>query len=333
MRLENIVALTNAHLVSQPSITSVEGIAFEARKVKRGNLFIALDHAGIEEAVLNGAYGVVFQGPTQISDTEIAWIKVASVDEALLRLLRFHLIKKELDVYACDLITLKLAAQLQTGSNFFVMGSSLQDAAYKLWELEPKSIVIYSPEMTAHDLFVSSKNIPLARNVEITIMEQTLFETSFIFDNTYYERQLLSPFFIPYLDRLLAFLKQEKIVFRLRAFTAINHFRPIFTNREFQVKEFGASDRVLIFEPDLSLVMSQIDFLRTGASWAKIIYILPETMTLIESDAPGLFTYRSQHDIIEILKNNDFHFALIAAQEYTLLDQLQQHSKQLTLDL
>ena len=332
MRLENIVALTNARLVSQPSITSVEGIAFTARKVKRGNLFIALDHAEIEEAVLNGAYGIVFQERTQISDPEIAWIKVDSVDNALLRLLRFHLMEKELDVYSCDLLTLKLAAQLPSVSDFFVLNNSLQEAAYKLWELEPKSLLLFSPELSNPDLFVSSKTIPSIKESGITIMEQTLFETSFIFDNIYYERQLLSPFFIPYLDKLLSFLKEKKVIFRIRSFNAIDHFRPIFTNRDFQVKEFGASDRVLIFEPDISLVMSQIDFLRSEAAWAKIIYIVPDTMK-IERDEPAIFTYGSQQDIIEILKNNTFHFALVAAQESSLLEHPHFHrqNKQLTL--
>ena len=332
MRLENIVALTNARLVSQPSITSVEGIAFKARKVKRGNLFIALEHSEIEEAVRNGAYAIVFQGRTQISDTEIAWIKVDSVEEALLRLMRFHLMEKELEVYHCDLITLKLAAQLHSVSDFFVLDTSLKNASQKLWDMPTKTLLLYSTELINPDLFVESKVLPLTKTSGITIMEQTLFETSFIFDNTYYERQLLSPFFIPYLDRLLTFLKKEKVLFRMRSFTAIDHFRPIFTNRDFQVKEFGASDRVLIFEPDLSLVMSQIDFLRSEAAWAKIVYIVPETMK-IGRDEPGVFTYQSKEEIIVLLKNNDFHFALIAAQESSLLNhwQLHQNNRQLTL--
>jgi len=333
MRLENIVALTNATLVTQPSVVAVDGVAFEAQRVKRGNLYIALTQTDIDTAVLNGAYGIIFQGPVQIIDTEIAWIKVASVEEALLRLLRFHLMEKELDVYTCDPITLKLAQQITIGSPLFLLTNSITSLAKKLWDLPEKSIVFYTPQASNKDLFISSKPLPLAHSDRISIMEQTLFETSFIFDNAYYERQLLSPFFIPYVERLLSFFKHKSIPFRFRSFSCLEHFKPLFINNNFQIKEFGASDRVLIFEPDISLIISEISFLRTEGSWAKIIYLLPFPMAKEHHNIPGLFSYHTQDDIVEILKSNDFHFALIAAQTQTMFELFQRkHStKQLTL--
>jgi ferrochelatase len=124
---------------------------------------------------------------------------------------------------------------------------------------------------------------------------------------------------MPYLERLLHFFKSKKINFKLRHFTPIPHFEAIFTNSALEQKEFGASDKVLIFEPSFELVESQIAFLKRQANWAKIIYIIPEYKKEKFADEPNIFTYRNKRDIIEILKNGSFHFALIAEQDKSLL--------------
>lgn len=333
MRLENLLALTQGHLTNTPAITAVKGIAYEAKKVKRGNLFIALKASDIDEAVLNGAYGVIFDRPTQILDSEIAWIKVDDADMALKRVLRFHLIEKELDVYKCDPITLKLALQVITPTNFVVVNGTTAEIAYQLFEVEPKSTIIYAPTLVGNELFSSAKEMPTTGYETVNIIEQTLFETSFIYDNTFYERQLLSPFFIPYLERLLHLFKTINLQYRLRQFTPIPHFEAVFTNSKFNVQEFGSSERVLIFEPDFELIKEQIDFLKRQANWAKIIYIVPWQKKQLLKNSDNIFTYASPRDIMELLKTSDFHFALIAEQDKSLLDQLtsSQSHQQLTL--
>ena len=333
MRLENLLALTQGTLQNQPFVTRFEGISFDAKKVKRGNLFVAFNNSDIDEAILHGAYGIIFDKPTQIADNEIAWIKVGNVDDALMRLLRFHLIEKELDVYETDLITIKLARQIMTDSNFLVLGRSIKDDFMTLWEVPQNARILYCPKLIDRDTFVASKTLPNAYKDEVTIIEQTLFETSFIFNDIFYERQLLSPFFISYLERLLNFYKMHGINYRLRAFTPIDNFEAVFTNKDLSIKEFGASDRVLIFEPDFELIPSQISFLTRQANWAKIIYILPKAKALPFENIEGIYTYESQEEIIELLREHSFHFALIAEQDRTLLDHsmLRKPTDQLTL--
>ena len=320
MRLENLLALTQGTLQNQPFVTRFDGISFDARKVKRGNLFIAFNTKDIDEAILHGAYGIIFDKPTQIADNEIAWIKVDDVNDTLMRLLRFHLIEKELDVYETDRITIKLAQQIMTDSNFLVLGDSIKDDFMKLWEASDKAKILYSPKLIDRDTFVTSKTLPSAYKDEISIVEQTLFETSFIFNDIFYERQLLSPFFISYLERLLNFYKMNAINYRIRTFTPIDNFEAVFTNKDLSIKEFGASDRVLIFEPDFELIPSQISYLKRQAKWARIIYLLPKAKAQPFENIDGIFTYESQEEIIRLLKEQTFHFALIAEQDKTLLE-------------
>ena len=321
MRLENTLALIQGTLQNDPAITAFDHIAFEPKRVNRGNLFITSDVDAIPEAVANGAYGIVCDKEVEITDPEIAWIRVDSVTSALLRLLRFRLIEKEPEVFRCDPITLKLAAQIETPGAFIVLQGNILDIFKQLWVCEKHVRILFSPALTNESLFTRVQDLPASSGEEIAIIEQTLFETSFIYDNHFYERQLLSPFFIPYLERLLHFFKSRKIAFRLKAFAPIPHFEAIFTNSSLERKEFGASDKVLIFEPSFELVASQIAFLQRQANWAKIIYIIPEYKRESFSDAPNIFTYRTKRDIIDVLKNGSFHFALIAEQDKSLLDE------------
>ena len=121
MRLENVLALTDGKLINDPFVKQFTNIVFDVSKVKRGDLFIAFHEESIEEAIFNGAYGILFDKPTQIRDNEIAWIKVNKIEDALKRLLRFRLIEKDIVVYECNEVILKLALQVMTEPNFIAL--------------------------------------------------------------------------------------------------------------------------------------------------------------------------------------------------------------------
>jgi len=333
MRLENILALTKGTLFGTPSVSLFDSVAFDPAKVKRGSLFIAQSADGIPEALLNGAYGIMFDKPTQIGDPEVAWIKVDSIDGALKKLLRFYLLEKELQVYACDPITLRLSLTVSTPSNFCSVEGTMAQVWEKLWPLEKKSIVLFSPTLTDQDIFIEVSQLIRAQENTITIIEQTLFETSFIHNDIFYERQILSPFFIPYLEHLLFFYTFLRIPFQLKGFGKIGHFIPVFTNSRLETIEFGTSDRVVIFEPFLELIDEQIDFLHEQASWAKILYLLPESMrSSLTIGVENILFYRYPEEIITLLQSNHFHFALVAGVDKGILRPARSSMRQLELD-
>jgi ferrochelatase len=331
MRLENILALTNAKLINEPFVNSFEDIVFQPSKVKRGDLFVAFEEEEIQTAILNGAYGIMFGKPTQISDNEIAWIKVLDIEDALKRLLRFRVVEKELVVYECNEIILKLALQVITEPSFIVLNGDIKSISKTLWHVENKSVILFCPALCDKDIFANVKKLPKTAMEPITIMEQTLFETSFIYNDKFYERQLISPFFMPYLEELLHLFKTLNINYRLKKFTPINHFEALFVNKKFEEKEFGKSDKVLIFEPNVSLIEFEIKFLQKSASWANLIYIIPHAIDDFQGN--NVFVYENPNKIVNILKNNFFHFALIVGVDKSILSKPITNQAQLTLDL
>ncbi|MDP2893287.1 MAG: hypothetical protein Q8N78_02825 [Sulfurimonas sp.] len=330
MRLENFLALTQAVLANEPCINSFENIVFEASRVRRGDLFFAYNHEEIDIAIANGAYGVVFERTAQVKDSEIAWIEVNSLDYALKKLLRFKMIEKDVVAYECNEIVLKLSLQVITQSNFLALSGDLKSVFRSLWNIEDKTIILFCPALNDKTIFATVKKIPDTSLSPIDIIEQTLFETSFIYENVFYERQLISPFFIPYLEQLLHLYKILKIEYRLKKFTPIEHFEAVFINRKFEIKNFGTSDKVLIFEPNIELIDPQMLFLERHASWAKIIFIAPFNTKLQE--CKDIFNYKNEKDIVNILRNNNFNFALITGVDKSILNRPLSNQTQLTMD-
>ena len=157
MRLENILALTDGKLINDPFVKNFENIIFESKDIKRGDLFIAFDETMIEDAIFNGAYGVIFDKPTQITDTEIAWIKVSACENALKKILRFMLIEKDLLIYECNEIVLNLSLQVITDPNFIPVHGSIREVYSQLLPIEKKSILLFSPTLCDSTFFTDVK--------------------------------------------------------------------------------------------------------------------------------------------------------------------------------
>ena len=334
MRLENVLALTHGSLVNEPFVSTFTNVVFQAKAIKRGDLFMAFDETAIDDAILNGAYGIVFCKPTQISDSEIAWIKVQSIEDALKRLLRFKLIEKNLVVYECNEIVLKLALQVVTEPRFIALHGDIKNIFNLLWDAEEATTVLFCPTLINRDIFTKTIELSETSFTHINIIEQTLFETSFIYDDVFYERQLISPFFMPYLEILLNLFKNLKINYRLRKFIPIDHFEAVFTNKKFEVKEFGTSDKVLIFEKKCSLVSSEINFLQREATWAKIVYVMPyneEKLIAQIANKESVLVYKSENEIVNLLKDSSFHFALIIGVDKEILSKPLNNQAQISL--
>lgn len=113
----------------------------------------------------------------------------------------------------------------------------------------------------------------------------------------------------------------------------MGHFTPVFTNSRLETIEFGTSDRVVIFEPFLELIDEQIDFLHAQASWAKMIYLLPETMkSHLTIGIENILFYRYVEEIISLLQTAHFHFALVAGADKSILRPARSSMRQLELD-
>ena len=325
MRLENIVALTHGQLLNNPYVSSFNDIVFQASLVKRGDLYVAYDTKEIPQALANGAYAILFEKPCQITDSELAWIKVQNLDEALFRLLRFRLVEQEVVAYECDEITLQLAFGIDTAKQIALFSGSVRFLIEQFWNIPKKTIVLFYPQEFQKGFFPNAMQFPTLTRYCIEIIEKTLFETSFIFENVYYERFILSPFFIPYLEKLLNFYKYLEIDYKLKKFENLKNFEIVFTSKNFEENILGESQMVLIFEQNPTLLSVEMEFLSRYAPWAKILYILPYSF-----EAPKgyeYFVYKSKNEILQLLEENFFHFAFIGGESKEFITYAKEKTK------
>jgi len=331
MRLQNILALTNAKLLNEPFVSVYEDITFNVSKIKRGDVFIAYDIEEIPQAISNGAYAILFDKPTQIQDNEVAWIKVDSLDNALLRLLRFKLIQQEIQAYKCDEIVLKLSFCIETFNDIISIKGDIKEHFLKLWNVKKSQKILFCSKFSFENLFTNSIQLQSISKKKINIIEKTLYETSFIYDNTYYERVMLSPFFIPFLEQLLNFYDSLHVKYKVKNFDNIDNFEILFVNKKFEIKEYGSSEFVLIFEKNLELIQKEMEFLSNYAPWAKIYFILP--ISLKNNSIKNCIYYQNKNEILNLLQKIDFHFAFIAGCDKNILKKFSFTTKQLTFDL
>ena len=331
MRLVNVLALTNGLLVNQPFVSNFTNVVFEAKSVKRGDLFMAFDKTSIEDAISNGAYGIIYDKPTKITDKEIAWIKVDDVEDALRRLLRFELMEKKVKAYSANAIVVKFALNMMIDPKLIIVSGSIQNVYKLLWSIEENSTVLFSPTLCDSTIFTDILAMPEKENL-ISITEQTLFETSFVYKERFYERQMIAPVFISFLEELLTLLNILNVEFRFRKFTQIDNFEPTFINSKYQIKEFGSTQRVVIFEKDLSLIDLESKFLIKNASWANNIILVPYSMKEKVSLYSKIYSYKTKKGILKLLQKHSFNFALVFGSDNSILEQSIQTQTQLTLD-
>ncbi len=328
MRLENVLALTHGLLKSEPNISFFDDIVIEASRVKRGSLFIALNFHDISTAIDNGAYGIVYDRDSDIIDNESAWIRVDECYDALKRLIRFILIDKELDVFTCKEVSLQVAKQLITTNSFIILEGNLSDNFSKLLSAEKNATVIFTDTQIQSNLFTEVKTLDKIVRKKICIVEQTLFETAFIYDGVFYERQSISAFFIPYLEQILNLLTVKEIDFKIKININIPHFKAQFVNKRLHVRDFGSTSKVIIFEDDLTLVEKQIEFILKHSPWAKFFCLAPESCGLKDKN---IIYYTSEQEALKILKENSFNFVLAVKLESDILENLDNYPIQHTL--
>ncbi len=304
MRLDNLVSLIGGELKNSPSITQVSHIGSKPQQIRRGGLFLARDKSQVDEAIKAGAYAIAYEGWIQISDQEIAWIKVPDLQKAALRLIRFLLLQSQIPAVGLDELEWDLANTLIHDRRIHLFEDPFE-TLHTLQEHRPK-LLLYPSHLKALEL--SATSLPL---VDIQIIQSYLFETSFLFDGRFYERIRLPKLFILALQKLLTLAKAYHFELQFASLEQFPHFQPTFVDHIFTPQEFGKSEMVLILEAKANLLAMEQEYLLSQASWAKSIFLSYKKIL-------GFQSYSTIDELKEILYNTPFNFALIHASNLDL---------------
>lgn len=311
MKIESLLRITGGVLLNTPSVNTISDIKISPTKVLSKDLFIDINNSAdeISAAIENGAYCIVTSSIPNISDEEIAWICVESLQIVLIKLSRFFATDKNFNFVLLSSLQYKLSKYLHLETKVQTLSQISSDALLQIINAPRETIffVIDNAFITKIDPTLNpSKNILEPDS----IFEKSIFYSSFIFSQKFFSEIRLPSIFIPHLCSLLDYLDTSSIEYTLENFNNFEHFYPQFVDNSLHLKDFGTTRKALIFESDFQLFQEEINFLERKIDFNDLIVFVP-------IDKVDSFTCKAKkidynHAVeIDKLKNGDFRYALI----------------------
>lgn len=294
MRLASLAEVVRGRLLNLPSVAEVDRFVFDAAKVRRGDCYLHFngDETALQTALKAGAYAVLFTGECPVDDPEIGWVRVKSVDRALLGLLRFLFVEKNAVVYAADSVCGAIARSFIRDPQLFIPADA-PSAIERLQHNGPAPVVL----LDAASAFIEAAPDALApAQAPLTVVREGLFET-----RLQREGQPLtlgvSSLFLPQLAQMIFLADRHHLKL---------HWHPHFaTPGRFEPAALGRGGKTLIFDcaPEETAAAAQ-SFIKRLAPWARVY-------APVSPDARALFSTPFQYAYL----NHCDQEALLAALE------------------
>ena len=285
MQISSILDIVDGSLLNSPSISFIYSIKTNALKVKEGDLFIAKNINEIDLAIRNGAFAIIFDTNVPIIDNEIAWIKVKNIDISIIKLIRFKLAIKNIEAFYCNKIIYDLLKIYSTHflKNVRLVPNKLENTFRFIDEIEDNDILISCNKNILDNIYPKNKDFDHINKVNETdnLIEHSLFETSFSYENVYFSRLKISSLYITDFLKVFNFFKQNLDLTKLKSFY---NFKPLFLDRNLNLVEFGKSDKFIICQNNEDLYENEISYMKKQYKYAKNIFITSSYVDYLSKD-------------------------------------------------
>ncbi len=322
----NLIGVIDGELKNTPSISAFNGIAFNPQKVKLGNLFIGKKEE-IDKALANGAYGIV-STEFDITDNEIAWIKVKDLKETKDRLLRYYIVRNSIKIVYLNSVEKEILEYIQECNKniFFVDNKNIEENIIRYNNLKDKDkfLTIFTNQRFFQRLDFKEAFI---KKQELKLLSNTMFLTTFVYREKIYQNIKLPKIFLSNLNKVLNIFDEVSIKYNINRLNFTNHFKPFFIDRFFSILPFGQSSKVLIMESDKVFLPIEVEYLQNSTPWARFVLFLPQKIDLKIKENIDIFYYKTIEELINLnLKN--YNFVLIYDNQHNLENFLHKKSKE-----
>lgn len=316
MKIENFVRIIDGKLSTTPPIDAFGSICFEPSRVLHGDLFIdtTASREMIHQALEKGAYAIVTILPFINEDEECAWIEVSTIEQTLIKLLRYTITQKSLDVLLLSPVQEAFFEMIQLAPKTFkrLKGDLINITKTVLMAKEEDSFFL-SDERLAEKIAPMAERVENFLHVKPYLIAKGLFLSSFIYKERFYAEQKIPSLFVEALLALLDFCDNHNIAYTLDHLTFCEHFYPCYVSHNLNKKEFGTSDKVLIFEPNFELLPLLCSHLFSSSKHPQALLCLPENLHYNFPFAGKRIWFKTPQDLLLQLKTETFTYALIVA--------------------
>ena len=278
MKISALVDIVGGKLLNTPAISFVTQIHTNIKKVNDGDAFFVNDELHIKKAIEKGAFCIIVDFIPQINDNEIAWIQVDDISKAITNVLRYKLINNDIEYFFIDKILFELLKLFKTkdmSSTLLLTGDLIKDFESlhnaennkKIYSTDIKLLKNVTPNITT----ISYKQYDIQN-----LTNHSLFETSFSYKNTFFDKLKLPHVYINHFLQLKEILQDDLEIKKLSNNTL---FRPIFINKSNQIVNFGQTNRFILASLDDEIANIEISYLRAFYNYANIKIIEDKNIT------------------------------------------------------
>ncbi|RXJ93936.1 peptidoglycan synthetase [Malaciobacter molluscorum] len=318
MKISSIIDIMDGEVLNSPSISFIYNIKQCASKVKEGDLFVAKNLNDIQIAINNGAFAILVDSYVSVTDFEIAWIKVGNLDEAIIKFIRFKLSNYDLNVFNCDEITFNYIKYLKPLNKIDLkLIETIDDILKILDDIEINNILIFKDKHFMNKLYPQNHLIEqIDSNKLKNIVKHTMFETSFTYNNIFFQKIKVPELYITNFLMAYDFLDCELDFSKLKNCELL---RPIFVDRFINQVEFGKSNKFLILQNNLSLIEKEILYLKQNFKYGKIIFLCKEEINNFYAKQNII---EKEENLKDFLKSSNFNAAYLIGYKYEKLNEL-----------
>jgi ferrochelatase len=315
MQISSIVDIVGGELLNTPSIAFVYNIKTNPKRINEGDLFIAKNDKDLQLAVDNGAFGIILDFHSVIIDNEIAWIRVDSYENALVRIFRYKLSNLELNVYHCNAIVFEfLNIYKNTNKTIKFISNNLENSINVLENINNNDVIFCVSKVLLDKIYPNNKTFVIETSNVQNLVEHSLFETSFSYKGVYFAKVKLCAL---YLNAFLSVYDFLNIPLDLTKLKRFDGFKPLFIDRFINTLEFGRSDKFILTQKSQELARIEIDYILNHYKYAKTIFITKEYLV---DFAYEQIVISSIKKLKATLKNQKFNCAYIIGYDFAKVE-------------
>jgi ferrochelatase len=293
MQISSVTDIVGGRLLHKPLISFITQIHTNPSKINEGDLFIAFNHKDVSLAIENGAFAILFSDSIEIIDREIAWIRVKNLEYSVGKLLRFILSSKNIKSIYCDDISFEFLTIFSSlNQNIILLKNDIKYDFELLKNIDNK-ILCATNYQYINILSALTKKLKIKNFDLFNFIIHSLFFTTFSYKNKLFYKVRLPSIYINHCLSVIEFLDIELDISKLKDFKFLN---PLFLNKNFEIIDFGQSNKFILGNENLILVKKEIDFINNIYCYGKLI--------VIKNDLNDI-------DIIDNVKNIDFNIIYI----------------------
>ncbi|XPV70045.1 MAG: peptidoglycan synthetase [Halarcobacter sp.] len=273
MQITSILDIVDGKLLNSPSISFIYTIKTNPNKIKESDLFVVQNKEDISLALENGAFALIVDEDVEISDKEIAWIKVNDVQEAIKKLIRYLLSNKRLTAFYCNDASYSLFKILKKNNvhtNIKLIPKNLSRFFKLIDDLEENDTIICSEQSTLDAIYPVNFNFNTKTYKIDNLIEHSIFETTFSYEERFFSKIKISSLYITEFLDVYSYLGFDSDLNKLKKF---NNLKPIFVDKLINHTDFGKTDKFLIAQENDELIEKEISYLKYKYKYAQILYL------------------------------------------------------------